>query len=682
MSLQQPRIDKMILKGGLDQITPTLSLEPGFLKDSLNFEASVTGGYSRVVGYERFDGKASPTDASIGGGYRIISVSSWYSVPSVGSSVTTTSGAAGVISYIDGLVVVVSKVSGTWVVGDALRVGTPVGTIDNVYGTLLPASNSRATAAVADTYRSDIGVVPGSGAIRGVAYINDTAYAFRNNSGGTAAGIYKSSASGWVNVPLYYTVSFTTGGATEPAEGTTLTKGGVTATVKRVVRTSGTWASNSAAGQLILTTPSGGTFSAGVGTIGGISVTLTTVSSQITMPAGGAYEFDYHNFGGQKSTSRVYGVNGMGKAFEFDGDILVPITTGAAVDKPTHVVCHKGFLFLSVGSSAMQSAPGLPYSFATIEGATELAVGDDITGMITLPGGTSAATLGIFSRNNTYILYGTGTADWNLIAYNTGTGAVPYTLSNMAQTYAFDDRGINSIQAALQYGNFDQSAISNQVLPFVTARIGMATCATLCRKKSQYRLFFNDGFGLFTTVVNNTLMGCMPVYYPDVVRCVCESKTSSGRDVIFFGSTGGYVFQAEKGTSFDGVNIPFNFTTSFSNSKSPRTLKRYRKAVPEVTSDSQAYAEMNFSYNLGSVTSDAAPATLPVVINSVGTSKAWDTGTWDSGTWDVAPTSALECPIDGTAENICLKLQGEGNFMSAFTINSFLLHYSPRRNMR
>ena len=51
------------LQGGLDLVTPTLSLPPGVARDSVNFEVAITGGYSRIPGYERYDGRPNPSDA-------------------------------------------------------------------------------------------------------------------------------------------------------------------------------------------------------------------------------------------------------------------------------------------------------------------------------------------------------------------------------------------------------------------------------------------------------------------------------------------------------------------------------------------------------------------------------------------------------------------------------------------
>jgi hypothetical protein len=63
--MDMPRVmyEMIALKGGLDLITPTLSLKPGVARDALNYECNVTGGYTRIAGYERFDGHASPSTA-------------------------------------------------------------------------------------------------------------------------------------------------------------------------------------------------------------------------------------------------------------------------------------------------------------------------------------------------------------------------------------------------------------------------------------------------------------------------------------------------------------------------------------------------------------------------------------------------------------------------------------------
>jgi hypothetical protein len=49
------------LKGGINTEDPALSVKPGELLDALNYEAVTKGGYRRVDGYERFDGRPLPS---------------------------------------------------------------------------------------------------------------------------------------------------------------------------------------------------------------------------------------------------------------------------------------------------------------------------------------------------------------------------------------------------------------------------------------------------------------------------------------------------------------------------------------------------------------------------------------------------------------------------------------------
>ncbi len=52
-----------ISPGGLDLTTPPLRQQPGVLQDAINFECAPFGGYTRIEGYERFDGRTAPSEA-------------------------------------------------------------------------------------------------------------------------------------------------------------------------------------------------------------------------------------------------------------------------------------------------------------------------------------------------------------------------------------------------------------------------------------------------------------------------------------------------------------------------------------------------------------------------------------------------------------------------------------------
>lgn len=674
--------------GGFDQTTPSLSLQPGALRDVINFEVSQSGGYARIEGYERFDGKARPSDAT----YVVVQVASFTNVPTVGQTLTqATSGATGKIIAVNNVsgayYCVVTQVTGTFDTTHNVLVGaTPIGTAITNSAAITSMLDAQYTALAADVYRALIGAVPGSGAILGVVAMVfsgvDNVYAFRANAGGTAVDIYKSSAGGWANVPFYKIVSFTLGNTATPLDGEVLTQGGVTATVKRVMTQSGLW-TGTAAGQLVITTPAGGNFAAGAATLsGGATVTLSGVETSISLLPGGKFVFDKGNFSGQLSSRRIYGADGVNKAFEFDGDVLSPITTGLTTDNPKFVCVHHSFLFLSKDSSIIHSGAGTPFKFSTTDGGGEIATGDEVTGLITLPGSQTTATLGVFLRSNTAFLYGVDPASFNFVTFNTGIGALPYSCQNLADSYAMDDLGVVTLQTSLNFGNFEPKTLTQNIMPFIQQERSKLTYSSVSKVKNQYRLFFSDGYGLWLTTVNQRYLGAAVVQFPNPVNCVDQNDTSILGMVSYFGSNDnlGYVYQLDVGTSFDGANIDAHISLAWDAIKSPRILKRFRAASIEIQSNT--YAQIYFGYQLGyGTTLIGQPSSVPYASN-FSAAPTWDAFTWDNFTWDGQTLMPTDVDMTGTAENVQTILSSTTNYIAAYNLNSVIYHYTPRRGMR
>ena len=155
------------LKGGLDEVTPTLTLPPGSARQSSNFECSSYGGYSRIDGYERYDGRPAPSKAT----YTAIYLVATLSTPSVGQTLTGgTSGATGVIASVTlAGYLVITKVVGVFVNGEVVSVGaTTIGTTRAATGTTTSKESAQNQLAAANIYRTDILPPTGSGAVRGV----------------------------------------------------------------------------------------------------------------------------------------------------------------------------------------------------------------------------------------------------------------------------------------------------------------------------------------------------------------------------------------------------------------------------------------------------------------------------------------------------------------------------------
>ena len=304
MQVQMPRLTPRFLPfvGGLDTTKQRLGVEPGTLQASLNYEPDIQGGYRRVGGFERFDGRARPSDAT----YLLLGTfGAWGASAAVGSVVTgASSGATAIVCWRgDDQRLGVSKRIGTFLDGESILVGaTSVGTYNALAGNVSSEEDNAAMAAAASLYRPDILQPPGSGATR-VMVLGVDVFAIRSGL------VYRATSSGWTLVPLLREISFTAGTAAY-AEGSTLTRGGVSATVRRVVLTSGSWGAGTAAGRLIINAPTGGEFTAGAATGGG-ACTLSGASQAISLLSSSSLDYIRASF--INNQERIYACDGVNR---------------------------------------------------------------------------------------------------------------------------------------------------------------------------------------------------------------------------------------------------------------------------------------------------------------------------------------------------------------------------------
>lgn len=702
-----------VFPGGLDLLTPPLSLHPGAVRDIMNFEVSQNGGYGRIGGYERFSGQPSPSGAA----FTIVQVETYVTVPSVGDEISqASSGATGTVALVNNApgayYMVVTKTAGVFDTSGVVTKSNPSYTVTeanpltvtasnspfvvplaaSVVGTAIPTTlqltamlNAQYQAAAADIYRADIDPVPGSGPVLGVVHMifngNDYVYAFRANDAGTAVAIWQSSTAGWVSIPLYNTIEFTAAGTATPMDGDTLTQGPATATIQRVMIQDGTIAGSTARGTLVVTTPNLG-FEAGPATTSsGTTLTLSGPQEPIVIQPGGHYQFSKYNFSGQLITRRIYGCDGVNKAFEFDGTTYAPITTGAESLVPSHIWGHKQHLFLAYQSSLIFSGPGTPFRYSAVDGGGEIATGDNITDLLTLPGAQTTAALGVWMLSTTGILYGTDLTTFNFVVYNFGTGSNAKSAQNLYDSFVFADVGVVGLQTSLNYGNFTASTLTKNIQPFINQERTKISAASVQRSKGQYRVFFRDGYGLWLTFANQSYLGAGIVQFPNPVGCIDDDTDASGAEVGYFGSIDdlGYVYQIDTGPSFDGATLFAYFVGAWDYIKSPRWLKRFYRASIEI--EGNAYAAIGFNYALG----DNSPLIGQPTANTYQSSFSparWDAATWDNFFWDGTTTSPTYADMTGTANDIQPTLSSGTNYIQPFIVSSIIYDYSMRRRLR
>jgi len=682
--LHAPKGDYMPLQKGLDTETPQWQTAPGSARSSLNMEISINGGFRTHAGYERFDGQAKPSDAPY-----ILLPTNITGEFSLGDTVTQlVSGATGLVIVVNSDEIVMTKITGAFNETDDLQVaavteGTANGEPSGASTAILDAQYANLAA---DQFRSDIAAVPGSGSILGVwmnSGVSDTKYAFRNNAGGTACEIYKSSSSGWVLIDLGEELSFTSGGTYVIAEGDTITGAisTVTATVERIVIDSGSFAGGDAAGRLILSGQSGAFQAEDLDVGANLNVaTIAANSTEITLLPGGRFEFVNANFGGQLSSKRIYGCDGVNTGFEFDGAVLTPIITGLTVDAPSHVTFHKNHLFFSFESSVQHSGIGAPYSWSPVFGAAELATGDTVTGFMSEPGGETGATLGIYNRNTSHMLYGNSSADWVLVRYRDEVGAVEHTIQQIGVTTFLDDRGVTTLGTVEAHGNFQHATITSDLQQAINEKRGLAIASSIVRERNQYRIYFSDNTALYVTMIDGKSIGVMPQALNHRVNCMFSLENTTGAEEIFFGSDSGLVYQMEKGTSFDGDAIlAFAFMHNH-YLKSLRTKKKFLTATIQAKGD--GYSETSFSYEL-----DFSSAEIPfpddVAIPFNFKAPTWDFGIWDEEAWDGdVRTPPQTHKLTGSSESIAYVIRSESDYFSPLTISGIYTQYIQRRQLR
>lgn len=702
----QQQAATIILQGGLDLATPAVRLSPGAAIAAKNYE-SAPRGYRSIDGLERLDGHPSPSDAS----YSYLPFKTGNTALMTGAVVTgATSGATGKLlqngtlqsgSYGASTAIgylVLRNVVGIFAANENIQVGAVTKAVSSDIsrdrGALNDADDTTFYQAAIAAARADIAAVPGSGPIRGIWMFQGVKYAFRNNADASHCVMWKATAAGWVAVNSSSLVlAFTAGGS----GGIAINVGdmiagaisGTTATVVRIVLTSGSFTGADAVGRLYLSTASGNfvaeDIKIGVTVAGHVAGTFVIYSTSALLP-GGAYKFRNENFYGASNLRRMYWADGVNSAFEFDGTVATPIFTGMAVDAPLRLETHKNQLFLTFpGGSLQNSAPGNPYGWSVVLGAAEIGIGEEITNLLSAVSGV----LMITGANSIHILYGNTVDDFSLSTLSRDAGAIADSTQNMgASPYYMDNQGIREMSATQAYGNFTfgTGAISQNVQPLVKFKYdnGAKVINSLrVRGKDQYRIFYDDGTGLSVYVARLNQNGqSVPEVLPfDLgLNFLCGTAyTDDGGEILLFGSDDGFVYQLDAGTSLDGATLDGFLRLPFYNLKSPAMNKQWKKTTVEMDATATTILGLVAAFDYGDPDS---PPELEQQFDVQGGGGFWDESTWNDFYWSTAVNGRAEAYIDGFGANCSLTIFYSGIYQVPHTLQAVTYNYAQRGLVR
>lgn len=675
MSLQS---DSLALTYGLDEQSSLTSPQRGRLIGCENYELTFgETGYLRTLGYERFDGRAAPSDAV----YYLVAFSAGGTTAiAVGDTITTGTGS--------GYVLRVTLTSGSWAGSNAvgiLAVTVYTGTITSGQ-TISVSASPRATAsadaelglvdstgyatdiaAARNYYRALIQKPTGEGAILGVKLWDGVCYCLRNAVGSATATLWKSTSTGWSAVR------------------TGLRPGGsMRATIANFFGSTSLRAMYGVDGKNRLWRYDGTTFTFMASGIYGSEGTST---SNVT-PGTGARVFTITEIVADDFTLRdwvagqsltIYSASDASKIMvgtvtsyaepALTMDIISAsggaasdwhITRTDATDRPFALTEHKGYMMLAYPQGQLQtSSLGEPLTYEAVTSANAFGIGSDISDLVSLRG----ETLAVFSSTTIFLLYGSGSEldPWVDKKFSKTTNCRLGSAKEVGGNAVFlSDAGIMTLAGAQAYGDFEAgnlSAPARTTERYVTSEY---TCCNLVKSVSQYRVYGKDKSAMvmtwFADMPRSGKVQFTRLRYEHQPVCA-DAETFNDDEFLAFGTDDGYVMRERKGTTFDGTDIAAFLRTSYWHYGSPQTKKRFRKLMLDVQTGLTS-VDLYFRQDLDF----GGPDQQQPYLNSTRASGGfYDSAYYDQFYYDDAEIAQIHANVDGVARNMSLMIYSSGD---------------------
>lgn len=395
---------------------------------------------------------------------------------------------------------------------------------------------------------------------------------------------------------------------------------------------------------------------------------------------GSHFEFVLSNLHAPSGPPAVYGVSGTSKAFQFNGTTLTYITTGMTDDRPNHIAVHANRIFLAFGGSLQYSPINTPFGPWVLHlGANELAMGAEITGLLSVTGAAEQTALLISTKDKLLVLYGKSDLTFQLVPFSENTGALPNTMQWMTQPLFQSAYGLTAMSATARFGGFNAATISAAIKPFMDVHRGRATASMICRDKNQYRIFFDDGRAVYTTFREGKLAGSFTVKYRHKVTCSWSCVLSDDTELMLIGTEDGGLYKLDVGSSFAGESIAHHIRFAFNHMGTPRTDKHFKRSVVEIQADRYVSVQLGYDLDYGDRSRDVTEEAL---VASTEGGVLWDDGYWDDGYWDAADRTPVTIDTPGTGNNISIRVRGDDRLTSPFTISAVIIDYLSRRQRR
>lgn len=317
-----------------------------------------------------------------------------------------------------------------------------------------------------------------------------------------------------------------------------------------------------------------------VSAAGGAPVAMVNLAGTRALQAANTrYVWDTFNFYGQSAELNAYGATGASRGFWADKESYGHIYTNTdpLLDKPKYLAFHSAKLAYGFAKgTVLLSVTGEPWNFLGFDGALEIATGDDITGLLDLPG----ETLAVFGRRAVRKIVGTTDQDIRLGTLAANSSCFDYTACIVGADAVYTGvNGITTLQQSSAYGDFIGERLTNKISNWLRPKLvgtgssfesGGVAMAYVIRSKSQYRLVLSTGEVVMVTFTgegpkctfqNYGLIGQLriPFAWTSEIDDKGHEQSFVRWDVAELNQR---TFQMENGWGFDGVTFRHYFVTS------------------------------------------------------------------------------------------------------------------------
>jgi len=544
-------------KGGLITNLSPLQLgiqAPGSARILRNFEPSVEGGYSRILGFDKYSSSTVPSygEPKVHGGSQTgttLIIGNIYTPPVAGDTFT------------------IAGVTGTY------TIATGGVSYDTTYKRATLTLTTSLATSPAD--KAAVTFSTNTGKIIGLCAWRNKVIAVRNDD------VYQSTGAGWtrLNVPSYGTVLVNGGAQTgtslivdgltsAPQAGDTFTIAGVdliyTVTIDAVVTSGGATLTINPA---LASSPAN-------------DAAITFLSTNRT--DGEKNRFEKYRIG---TTEKIAGVDGVNPPFVYDSLTFKALNAAPAeVIGAEHVVWFKNQLFFAKGDTLIFTSPYTDDDFNPANGSGVIGVGSAITGLVVF-----REQLIIFSQTRISQLVGNTLSDFVLKPITLNIGCVDTdTIQEIGSDIMFlGPDGLRLLSGTDTFGDYGLAVVSKAIQSEMTSFISASTsfCSVVIKEKSQYRIFgYNDNItnqnavGILGTQTVGNQTGVMSWAELRGIRAyVADGDYYERNEVLVFANGDGYVYQMESGNSFDGENIIATFSTPYVPINDPRVRKTFYK---------------------------------------------------------------------------------------------------------